>query len=601
MYSDTECTRRTGSSIRSCHSSSLSNRYIRGYGSNQDLSKRTQFLSSPSISDIIYSKETFPILAEFLQIHGRESLVGFCAIVIGISNLTLDKRQALYAVRAAYKQYINDETISNSWLQSTTRELIRQQISQRTLDPYKIFQPAMKDMLQYIKQNFYSNFLSSQIWKNYLNKQQQQDKRIKGINASTPKKMNSSISTSTVKSSKQNMSKRDILTSFNANKTLGKDINYKFLGSFLLLLISWRILRIALFTLLGVVLICTAGLIAFFVIRNQRNRKQLSKGPNKIILLPDDIMFVMPKGSIFTSKVNLKNEAHERSNASIRSEEIQAGKTARYNGDLVEVKKLHIGPLSLRTKVMRELRQLKDLRHENVNTFIGLFIDQNAPALIYEYGHRGSLEDILKKEEIKLDWNFKWSMLNDLVRGMRYLSNSPIRCHGNLKSRNCIVDSRWVLKVTDYHLNEMYSLQNAPRQVDITDLLWMSPEHIRTSIIKNDVATVMTSSAAGDVYSFGIIMQEVILRGPPFCMLDLTPQGFFFFINKNDYYILSSVNIEIIAKIKKPPPLLRPSVSKQVAPPEYINSMKQCWAEQAETRPSFNDLAQSIKLLNGGK
>ena len=58
----------------------------------------------------------------------------------------------------------------------------------------------------------------------------------------------------------------------------------------------------------------------------------------------------------------------------------------------MEVKKLHIGPLSLRTKVMRELRLLKDLRHENVNTFIGLFIDQNAPALIFEYGHRGSLE-----------------------------------------------------------------------------------------------------------------------------------------------------------------------------------------------------------------
>jgi len=57
------------------------------------------------------------------------------------------------------------------------------------------------------------------------------------------------------------------------------------------------------------------------------------------------------------------------------------------------------------------------------------------------------------------------------------------------------------------------------------DLLWMAPEHIRTAIIKNDVATIMTSSAAGDVYSFGIIMQEVILRGLPFCMLDLTPQG----------------------------------------------------------------------------
>ena len=127
----------------------------------------------------------------------------------------------------------------------------------------------------------------------------------------------------------------------------------------------------------------------------------------------------------------------------------------------------------------------------------------------------------------------------------------------------------------------------------------MSPEHIRTSIIKNDVATVITSSAAGDVYSFGIIMQEVILRGPPFCMLDLTPQGWILIIDKTDFCEIFC--LEIIAKIKKPPPLLRPSVSKQVAPPEYINSMKQCWAEQAETRPSFNDLAQSIKLLNGGK
>ena len=53
---------------------------------------------------------------------------------------------------------------------------------------------------------------------------------------------------------------------------------------------------------------------------------------------------------------------------------------------------------------------------------------------------------------------------------MRYLANSPIRCHGNLKSRNCIVDSRWVLKITDYRLNEMYALQNAPRQVDLVGL-----------------------------------------------------------------------------------------------------------------------------------
>lgn len=42
----------------------------------------------------------------------------------------------------------------------------------------------------------------------------------------------------------------------------------------------------------------------FFKFRARLARKQMSKGPNKIILLPDDIIFVMPKGSIFTSKVN---------------------------------------------------------------------------------------------------------------------------------------------------------------------------------------------------------------------------------------------------------------------------------------------------------
>ena len=56
---------------------------------------------------------------------------------------------------------------------------------------------------------------------------------------------------------------------------------------------------------------------------------------------------------------------------------------------------------------------------------------------------------------------------------MRYLSNSTIRCHGNLKSRNCVVDSRWVLKVTDFRLNEMYALQNAPRQVDIVGMSFL--------------------------------------------------------------------------------------------------------------------------------
>lgn len=36
------------------------------------------------------------------------------------------------------------------------------------------------------------------------------------------------------------------------------------------------------------------------------------------------------------------------------------------------------------------------------------------------------------------------------LQGLRFIQGSPIRSHGNLKSRNCVIDSRWVLKLTDF-------------------------------------------------------------------------------------------------------------------------------------------------------
>lgn len=60
--------------------------------------------------------------------------------------------------------------------------------------------------------------------------------------------------------------------------------------------------------------------------------------------------------------------------------------------------------------------QIHGLRHENLNPLIGLMVDTIRPALVWEYCSRGSLEDVLIQDEIKLDWSFRLSLLTDLVR-----------------------------------------------------------------------------------------------------------------------------------------------------------------------------------------
>ena len=44
-----------------------------------------------------------------------------------------------------------------------------------------------------------------------------------------------------------------------------------------------------------------------------------------------------------------------------------------------------------------------------------------------------------------------------LLQGLAYLHSSEIRSHGNLKSSNCVVDSRFVLKITDFGLHSLRS------------------------------------------------------------------------------------------------------------------------------------------------
>lgn len=59
---------------------------------------------------------------------------------------------------------------------------------------------------------------------------------------------------------------------------------------------------------------------------------------------------------------------------------------------------------------------MRDLSHQNLCPFIGAVVENPNVCILTEYCPRGSLQDILENEEIKLDDMFIASMASDVVK-----------------------------------------------------------------------------------------------------------------------------------------------------------------------------------------
>ncbi|KAK7910461.1 hypothetical protein WMY93_015145 [Mugilogobius chulae] len=313
---------------------------------------------------------------------------------------------------------------------------------------------------------------------------------------------------------------------------------------------------------------------------------RMVRGPDKIRLTLDDVTFINPslsnkKLSRDESRASGIKSVSIVSYASTQSTQSPAtyenSNVVIFEGDWAWLKRLPDGSFSrLNQKTSDVFELMKDMRHENVNLFLGFFHDCGVFAIVTEFCSRGSLEDLLLNQDVKLDWMFKSSLLLDLIKGMKYLHHRGV-VHTRLKSRNCVVDGRFVLKVTDFGYNEVLEAQKFPYcEQSADDLLWTAPEILRSG------QPGLHGTQCGDVFSFAIIMQEVVVRGAPYCMLDLC-------------------SAEIIEKLRRPPPLCRPLVSPDYAPMECIQLMKQCWTEQPDKRPDFEEIFDQFKNINKGK
>ncbi|XP_068278216.1 atrial natriuretic peptide receptor 2 [Nyctibius grandis] len=251
--------------------------------------------------------------------------------------------------------------------------------------------------------------------------------------------------------------------------------------------------------------------------------------------------------------------------------------TGHFKGNVVAIKHINKKRIELTRQVLFELKHMRDIQFNHLTRFIGACIDPPNICIVTEYCPRGSLQDVLENESINLDWMFRYSLINDIVKGMAFLHNSIIGHHGSLKSSNCVVDSRFVLKITDYGLASFRSpCDSEDTHALYAKKLWTAPELLQ----KGRLPTPGMQKA--DVYSFGIIVQEVALRNGPFYIegMDLSPK-------------------EIVQKVRNSQkPFFRPSIDIGVHSEELAVLMERCWAQEPAERPDFSQIKIFIRRFN---
>ncbi|XP_014203598.1 atrial natriuretic peptide receptor 1-like [Copidosoma floridanum] len=260
--------------------------------------------------------------------------------------------------------------------------------------------------------------------------------------------------------------------------------------------------------------------------------------------------------------------------------------TGIYKNSKVAIRSIPRKKIEISRPLLLELKRMKDLQHDHLVRFYGACVEPPHCCLLTEYCPRGSLQDILENDQMKLDGVFRISLINDVVRGMSYLHCSEIRSHGNLKSTNCLVDSRFVLKIADFGLHELRGPAR-PFEPDSDEdsntyaywrkQLWTAPELLRMA---NRPAE---GTQRADVYSFAIIVHEIEVR-----------QGLF--------YLGNGVNMsprEIIEGVRRgggSP--LRPFVDDTSVDEEMASLMDRCWAEDPAGRPDFTNLKEIVRKIN---
>uniref|UniRef100_A0A3Q7G0B2 non-specific serine/threonine protein kinase n=1 Tax=Solanum lycopersicum TaxID=4081 RepID=A0A3Q7G0B2_SOLLC len=179
-----------------------------------------------------------------------------------------------------------------------------------------------------------------------------------------------------------------------------------------------------------------------------------------------------------------------------------------FGGTAVAIKVLDLENDQVCKRFDTKCQVMRNVRHRNLVPVITLCSSNYIRAFVLHFMPNGSLENWLYNEDRHLNLHQRVAVMLDAAMAVEYLHHGHVTpiVHCDLKPANILLDEDMVAHVGDFGISKILAVSKSVAHTETLGTLgYIAPEYGSEGIV----------SASGDVYSYGIILMEVLIKRRP--------------------------------------------------------------------------------------
>ncbi|NWZ39138.1 RIPK2 kinase, partial [Brachypodius atriceps] len=231
------------------------------------------------------------------------------------------------------------------------------------------------------------------------------------------------------------------------------------------------------------------------------------------------------------------------------------------------------GPLldSDRNHLLKEAEILHKARFSYILPILGICNEPEFLGIVTEYMTNGSLNQLLHGKDVypNIPWCLRFRILYEIALGVNYLHNmNPPLLHHDLKTQNILLDDEFHVKIADFGMSKwrVVSMSQSRSESSLPEggtIIYMPPEDYNPS-------QKTRASVKHDIYSYAVIMWEVMSRKQPFEEV-INPLQIMYSVSQGQRLDLSEGSLSMDIPHRG----------------LIIRLMESGWAQNPDERPSF--------------